>query len=52
MSRSDNLFDATTILSAKMHDDAESEKYHFGENIPLFDVRKGSQRAYETFINK
>ena len=37
-----NSFDATTIPSAQMHDDAESEKYHFGENILLFDVRKGS----------
>ena len=37
-----NSFDATTIPSVQMHDDAETEKYHFGENILLFDVLKGS----------
>ena len=37
-----NSFDATTIPSGQMHDNAESEKYRFGENILLFDVRKGS----------
>ena len=35
-------FDATTIPSAQMHGDAESEQYLFDKNILVFDVCKGS----------
>ena len=41
VSQCGNSFDATTIPTPQVHDDAKSEQHLFGENTPVLNVRKG-----------